>query len=413
MSSYSVQKRKERAFIVREMGELLVQGTPAALSRRKELDDKQEKLRVDIETCERREGYQLPGINTEYERALTPVDEQRSAQEYRKNFWAVMTRRPEEISQEQRAGLLSGDSSAGYLIPIGFQRELEARLKSFSGLRQAARIVTTATGNTLNWPTADDTTNTGEFLVEGTETQLDTNDPTFGNVAFTSSLVSSKTVTVSVQTLTDAFENVEGILSNFFAIRLARTTEPTYLNGSGSGEPNGLLTALASANYTGGPDGSYIVLANGANANSGNSADTEINSIGTQDIDNLLSALDPAYQANASYMAHSSVFSKLRGQLDKYGRPIWNVSLASGEPDTLWGKKYYQNQFMSPIGASNISMICGDFSHYVIRDVLGMTMIRYNELFMQYYKIGYQMFLRTDGQLLQPAAFAVLQHRQS
>jgi HK97 family phage major capsid protein len=413
MSAYSIQKRAERAAIVREMGELLVKGTPAALSRRRELDDKQKELLTDIETSERREGYQLPGVNTEVERSLTPLDEQRSSPEYRKNFWTAMTRSPEQVTQEMRSGLLSNDGSAGYLIPIGFQRELETRLKSFAGLRQACRVISSATGATLNWPTVDDTTNTGEYLTEGNETQLDTNDPAFGNVAFSSYLVSSKTVTVSVQTATDAFEQIEGILADLFSIRLSRTTEPTYLTGSGSGQPNGLLTALAAANYTGGPTGSYVVLANGANANSGNSADTEINSIGTQDISNLIEALDPAYQAQASLMGNNLTWSKLRSQLDKYGRPVWQSSLASGEPDTVYGKKYYNNQQMALIGAGNISLIAGDFSRYVIRDVVGMTMVRFNELFMQYYKLGYQMFLRTDGQLLQPAAFAVLQHRNS
>jgi HK97 family phage major capsid protein len=413
MSTYTVQKRAERASIVREMGALLVEGTAAAMSRRQELNEKQEKLQFDIETCERREGYQLPGVNTEFERSLAPTDEQRSSLDYRKNFWSAMTRSPEQVTQEMRAGLLSNDGSAGYLIPIGFQRDLESRLKSFAGLRQACRNILTQTGATLNWPTVDDTTNTGEYLVEGTQTGLDTNDPAFGNVAFSSYLVSSKTVTVSVQTATDAFEQIEGILADLFAIRLARTTEPTYLTGSGSGQPNGLLTALAAANYTGGPNGSYVVLANGAFANSDNSADTEINSIGTQDISNLIAALDPAYQAQASLMGNNLTWSKLRSQLDRYGRPIWAASLASGEPDTVYGKKYYNNQQMELIGAGNLSLIAGDFSKYVIRDVVGMTMVRFNELFMQSYKLGYQMFLRTDAQLLQPAAFTVLQHRNS
>jgi HK97 family phage major capsid protein len=413
MSAYWKEKRVERAAIVKEMGELLMQGTPAALSRRKELDEKQEKLRQDIETGERRLGYQLPGVNTDVERSLTPLDEQRSSQEYRKNFWNAMTRSPEQVTAEMRSGLLSNDGSAGYLIPIGFQRELETRLKSYAGLRQVCRIVTTSSGNTLNWPTMDDTTNTGEFLVEGNETQLDTNDPAFGNIAFSSNLVSSKTVTVSVQTATDAFEQIEGILADAFAIRLARTTEPTYLTGTGSGQPKGLLTALLAANYTGGPTGSSQVLAVGANANSGNEADTDLNSIGTQDISNLIEALDPAYQAQAELMGNNLTWSKLRSQLDKYGRPLWGTSLASGEPDTIYGKKYYNNQQMETIGAGNISLLAGDFSKYVIRDVVGMTMVRFNELFMQSYKLGYQMFLRTDGQLLQPAAFTYLQHPDS
>jgi HK97 family phage major capsid protein len=392
----------------------IAENTSAGMSRWRELDVKQERIRLQIETLESRNEVSPPSFGSDLEinsASRSRIDEIRSTPAYRKGFHQWL--RTGEHTPELRA-LLTDESTGGQtLIPIGFQREIDIRLKSFAGLRQACRIITTPTGNTLNWPTADDTTNTGEFLEEGTETGLDTNDPNFGNVAFTSNLLSSKTVTVSVQLATDAFESVEGILADMFAIRLARTSEPAYLSGNGDGEPNGLLTALATAAYTGGPSGSYIVLANGANANSGAAGDTEINSIGTGDIDNLYSALDPAYQANASFMANSTTWQKLRSQLDKYGRPIWVVSLSEGTPDKIWGRPIYVNQQMSGIGASNISMICGDFRHYAIRDVVGPTMVRFNELFMQSYRLGFQMFLRTDGQLLQPAAFTVLQHRQS
>jgi HK97 family phage major capsid protein len=430
--SLSLRLRQERHAIVQEMRTLCEKKDPASIARWKQLDDQQMSIRQKIASAETDNletemseirNADRPYVNTRESasafgdrgnvRPLSRTDQIRSTPEYRDKFWGAMTRSPEEITPEMRAGLLSNDGSAGYLIPIGFQRELETRLKSFAGLRQACRIVTTSTGGVLNWPTVDDSTNVGEYLTEGNETQLDTNDPAFGNVAFGSNLVSSKTVTVSVQTLQDAFESVEGILADLFSIRLARTTEPTYLTGNGSGQPNGLLAAILAANYTGGPNGSAEVLANGANANSGNSADTEINSVGTQDISNLIAALDPSYQSQASLMANNLTWSKLRSQLDKYGRSLWAVSLAEGEPDTVYGRKFYNNQQMAQIGASNISMIAGDFSKYVIRDVLGMTMVRFNELFMQSYKVGFQMFLRTDGQLLQPAAFTYLQHRQS
>ncbi len=77
----------------------------------------------------------------------------------------------------------SGDAG-GYVIPIGFQRELEVRLKAVGRMRANCRMLTTATGNTLDWPTMDDTDNTGEFLAESNPvTQL---NPTFNQVQFQS-----------------------------------------------------------------------------------------------------------------------------------------------------------------------------------------------------------------------------------
>ena len=81
-----------------------------------------------------------------------------------------------------------------------------------------------------------------------------------------------------------------------------------------------------------------------------------------------------------------------------------------GDPDKYYGDPYFYNQQMSGIGAGNKSLIFGDFSKYIIRDSAGLTLVRYNELFMQSYQRGYQAFIRTDGQLLQPAAFACCIH---
>jgi HK97 family phage major capsid protein len=152
------------------------------------------------------------------------------------------------------------------------------------------------------------------------------------------------------------------------------------------------------------------VLAVGANANSGVSGDTDLTSLGSSDFSNLIDALDPDYRLDAAFMANSSSWGKVRRTLDKYGRPIWNTSLQTGDPDKVYSYPYYYNQQMAGIGAGNKSLIFGDFSKYIIRDSAGITLIRFNELFAQNYQRGYQAFIRTDGQLLQPSAFAVLQH---
>ena len=109
-------------------------------------------------------------------------------------------------------------------------------------------------------------------------------------------------------------------------------------------------------------------------------------------------------------MANSSVFSRIRRTLDQFGRPIWNTSIQQGDPDRVYGYPYYYNQQMSAIGAGNTSIIFGDFKKYVIRDSAGISLVRLSELFMQNFQRGYMAFIRTDGQLLQPAAFATLVH---
>ena len=81
----------------------------------------------------------------------------------------------------------------------------------------------------------------------------------------------------------------------------------------------------------------------------------------------------------------------------------------TGEPDKIFGYSYQIDNAMAGICAGNIPVMFGDFSKYIIRNSLGITMVRFNELYMPNYQIGFQSFIRTDAKLLQSAAFSYLQ----
>ncbi len=86
--------------------------------------------------------------------------------------------------------------TASTLVPQGFEYELEIKLKAIGGMRRVCRILKTATGQVLPYPTLDDTSNIGEWLSEGSATTLNVN-PTISNVVLYANLVSSKQVQVS------------------------------------------------------------------------------------------------------------------------------------------------------------------------------------------------------------------------
>jgi HK97 family phage major capsid protein len=409
----SLELRQERAVIVREMVTLSQSTDLADVSRWRSLDEEQQRLLVTIEQTERSSGLMQemervnrpphPRLGNEDDtgdiRNLTPLQQARSTPAYKRDFDQWL--RTGERGAELRALGAGSGADGSTMVPQGFEAQLEVKLQSFAGLRQACRILKTDTGNSLPWPREDDTTNQGEFLAEGAAGT--TADPTFDNVVLGSNLVSSKYVKVSVQLEQDSAFDIGALLLESFAKRISRVTEPTYLTGTGSGQPNGLLTALVAA-------GVPSVLAAGANTNSGNAGDTEINSVGSTDLSNLIDALDPDYRQNAAFMANSSTWGRIRRTLDKYGRNIWQTSLSAGVPDSVMGYPWYNNQQMAAVAPSAKSMIFGDFSKYIIRDSAGITLVRFNELFMQSYQRAYQAFIRTDGQLLQPAAFTYLVH---
>ncbi|MGB9071457.1 MAG: phage major capsid protein [Terriglobales bacterium] len=419
--SKSLELRQERAELVRQMCALT--NSPADASRWKELNEKQEALRLQIQTTENGAltaemeampsvaSRQLPpvgdpGSYSSAERgetrrvALTPDEEKRSTPEYKAAFEQYI--RTGEKRDYTALGSVS-PADGFTLVPVGFQRELEARLKSYAGMRQACRILTTATGGPLQWPTVDDTGVTGEFIAENEPVNQE--NPTFDNVTLGSALCSSKQVLVPVQLLQDSAFNVESELAGMFAIRIGRALNEAYTNGT---TPIvGLLPALVTA--TG-----RSVAAVGANSNTGVSGDTDINSIGSDDFSNVIAAVDPAYRIGAAFMAHTTIWDTVRKLKDKYGRPVWEVSLAQGEPDKVYGYPWFVNQAMaSAIQANAKTLLFGNFAKYIIRDVAGITVVRFSELFMSSHQVGFQAFLRTEGKLLQAAAFAFLQHPAS
>jgi HK97 family phage major capsid protein len=407
MTSHTLALKRELHDLATQMRGKLNTGTPEALAQWKELDKRADKLTEQILNSEQdaverssansNQNQNRPPIGDENRRAMTASDEARSTPEYRKAFERLIRTGKEDY--ETRALSSTGDGQT--LIPIGFEQNLEVKLKAYSGMRQACRILKTDSGNPLTWPTVDDTGTVGAIVAESAG--VTTADPVFSSVTLGSSLISSKQVIVPIQVLQDQAVNLEQYLAEAFATRIGRAMELNYTTGSGS--ITGLITALVAA-------GTGRVSALGANSNSGNAGDTSLTSVGTADLGNLVAALDPAYRADPScgFMAHSSVWDKLRRQLDKYGRPIWQTSVADGEPNKVWGFPFYVNQSMAPIGAGNISMLFGAFNKYLIRDSLGVTIAVQRELYATNHQIGFLGFARTDGKLLQPAAFTYLQH---
>lgn len=441
MSQASIELRQKRAAIAQQMADLTTdtgkwnaRGDNAkseAQTRYDALDAEQKSLETQItameasaklvaEMNESRSGHKetaQPG--QEIEGRLSPqssVTEKRSSKEYNSAFDKFVRSAGREIApilNEIRtyAGLEAavGHGDGEYVVPVGFQKELEIKLKAYGGMRNVCRTLNTSTGNPLQYPTMDDTANDGEWLAEANP--IGQVNPSFNRVTFTSNVASSKQVLVSVQLLQDSAFDVQSLLSNAMGIRLGRRVNSGYTNGNGTGQPNGIIPQVVAFG-----SGSQLVTAVGANSTN-NVGSTALNSIDIiADLDALITKVDPAYRAGAKFMAKQSTLDTFRKQKDGFGRTLWNVSVSEDEPDTIYGYGYQWNQDMDALPATASphttvnSVLFGNFEHYVIRDCGPTTFFVFQETYMANLQKGFQAFLRTDGQLLQGAAFSLLQN---
>src|ERR1700675_4849515 len=88
-------------------------------------------------------------------------------------------------------------------------------MKALGGMTRLCRVIQTDSGNPLPWPNADDTSNVGEWLTEGSP--VTNADPSFSNVTLGANLLSSKQVKYSVQLETDSAFPLVATLQDFLA----------------------------------------------------------------------------------------------------------------------------------------------------------------------------------------------------
>lgn len=271
-------------------------------------------------------------------------------------------------------------STGGYLVPTDLGNKVIKRLFTLSQIRNWATVLTTASGNTINFPTLDDTSNKGRILAE--ETQATQTLLTFGQKTLGSFLFHSDIVPVSIQLLQDSAFNIEQIIVEMLGDRVARGEDYYFILGNGTTEPNGIETAATT-------QGAYM-------------AKTAVTRLTVLD---LIHSIGQAYRQSpkcAFAMADSTlkVIKKLSiSSTDD--RSMWQPSLQSGFPDTIEGFPYFINDNIDAFGtAGNKPMYFGDWSHFYIRDVQGIQMSVFNERYMDFLQRGFQMWHRTDSELM-------------
>lgn len=274
---------------------------------------------------------------------------------------------------EVRAQGVGTDSAGGYTVPEGFWNRLQETLLAYGGIMGNVNLITTATGNDLPWPTNDDTGNKGAILAENT--QISEQDLTFGVTSLGAYKYTSKLVRISLELLQDSALDVEGIVTRKLGERLSRIYNEHFTTGSGSGQPDGIATSPT----TGVTAASATVWTH-------------------DELIELVHTVDPAYRAGSKWMFGDSNAEAFRKIVDGNGNKAWQPGLVQGQPDRLLGYDYVVNQDMPAPTTGNVSVLFGDFrSGYVVRQVKGVQLVRFDEKYMDYFQIGFTAFGRVDG----------------
>jgi HK97 family phage major capsid protein len=90
-------------------------------------------------------------------------------------------------------------------------------------------------------------------------------------------------------------------------------------------------------------------------------------------------------------------------------RPLWQPSIREGAPDKIEGFNYVVNNDMEDLSAvSNKIFAFGDWSRYYVRIAQDIILARSTDRYVEEYVVGYFLFLRADGELMDTNAIKTM-----
>lgn len=281
------------------------------------------------------------------------------------------------LGLESRAMSAESGASGGGFIAETFVRQLELAKLAHGGVLQACDIMTTATGERMMWPTADDTSNQGEQIDENESVETEAN-PTVAGMWLDSYDFSSKMVKVPHKLLRDSVFDFASILAPMLGERLGRILNTKFTTGTGSGQPKGIVTAATL----------------GVTANSTNPTWDEL-------LD-LIYSVPAAYRGDMpGFMFHDTFVQYLQTLKDGEGRPLWLPDPNGGPPARVRNYPYFINFEMASARTSGAKIaLFGNLKSYKVRRVGSMTLRRIDELYANKNQVAFIAFESADGNLI-------------
>lgn len=327
-------------------------------------------------------------------------DQDQPAKESKKALEIFLRKSMREMSAEDALSIrntmsTTTGSEGGFTVQSDVATRLIEAIKEYRFMRGVVSQMTTEKGNPLNYPISDGTTELGEWVAQNVAATLQ--DISFGTVALNVFKVGSKVVTVPIELLQDSQIDIEALVFNRVAQRIGRLTNLAFTVGTGTAQPQGFVP-VATVGKTG--------------------TTGQTTTIVYDDVVDLIDSLDIGYQSsgrNLTFMCGQTMRKVLRKIKDTAGRPIWTPNYDAGIvgqfQDQLLGYNLNINNDMAVPAANAKSLAFGDFSQYMIRDAMEVSLFRFDDsAFMTKGQVGFLAWSRSGGNLLDVGAIKVYQH---
>ncbi len=287
-------------------------------------------------------------------------------------------------------------SDGGFAVPRQIDAIIASELVEISPIRSIAQVVQTGTSG---YRKLVSTGGTASGWVSETAARPETDTPNFAEIAPPSGDLYANPA-ASQSMLDDAAFNLETWLANEIAIEFARSEGTAFVNGTGSNQPEGFLSA---ANST---------------AEDGVRAFGQLQYIGSGDTDgfdsapeakliDLIHSLKSSHRQGASFVMNSATLATVRKLKTADGAFLWQPGMVEGQPDRLLGYPVVEAEDMPDVAAGDFPIAFGNFRHgYLIAEHSATRVLRdpfSNKPFVHFYATK-----RIGGQVLDSNAIKLL-----
>jgi HK97 family phage major capsid protein len=308
---------------------------------------------------------------------------------------AMYMRHGNNVSAEQAVAIRNAmstttSSEGGFTVPAEIASMVVDKLKAFGGMREVASIISTAGGNSMNWPTSDGTAEVGEIV--GQNTAASVGEVSFGTIGLNPFYYSSKQIALPLELIQDSAIDVVGFVVARLATRIARIQNAHFTTGAGTTLPDGIVPRAGVGKV--GVSGQTLTAS-------------------YDDLIDLIHSVNSAYRSSGRFMLNDLSLAVVRKLKDSTGRPIWTPGdmegITGGLPSTLAGYAYTVNDDCPVMAPSAKSIVFGDLAQYMIRDVAGTTTLRRfdDSAFALKNQVGFCGWTRSGGNLMEPSAVKV------
>lgn len=244
---------------------------------------------------------------------------------------------------------VTGDAG-GYAVPREVDGEIARVLKGISPIRAIANVVTVGSAGYRKLIT---TGGTPSGWAAETAARPETASPVFAElVPPMGELYANPSASQAM--LDDAAFDVEAWLAGEIATEFARAEGAAFVGGNGVNRPKGFLTApVSTAKDTTRALGTLQYLPSGAAEDFGAAPDERL-------LD-LVHSLRAPYRQGASFVMNANTLARIRKFKTADGMPLWQPSLAAGQPATLLGYPVVEAEDMPDIAANALSIAFGNF----------------------------------------------------